>query len=183
MTTPRLRQRYENEVLPGMTEKFGYANPLAVPRLAKIVVSMGVGRATEDRASLEAASSDLAQITGQKPLICKARKSVASFKVREGNPIGCKVTMRRARMYEFLDRLMHVALPRVRDFRGLPTKSFDGHGNYSFGLTEQTVFPEVNVDKVEHVQGMDITIVTTSRTDEETHELLRLFGFPLAARV
>lgn len=179
-TTPRLKERYEKDVVPAMMEKFGYKNRMAVPRLEKIVVSMGIGAATQNRALLEAAAKDLAMITGQKPFVCKARKSVAAFKVRKGMPIGCKVTLRRARMYEFLDRLVHVALPRVRDFRGLPTRSFDGRGNYTFGLSEQTVFPEVNVDEVEHVQGMHITIATTSRTDEEARELLQLLGFPFA---
>ena len=178
-----LKERFEQDVAPALTDEFGYATPMQVPRVRKVVVNIGLGEALTNARALDHAAADLAVITGQRPVITRARKSIATFKVREGNPIGCKVTLRRARMYEFFDRLLHVALPRVRDFRGLPTKSFDGHGNYSFGLSEQTVFPEVNVDKVEHVQGMDITIVTTSRTDEEARELLRLFGVPLAAGV
>jgi len=177
---PRLKDIYEQKVVPALVEKFGYKNRMAVPKLSKIVVNMGVGRATDTKGLLESAAADMAVIAGQKAQITRARKSVSQFKVRQGNPVGCRVTLRRSRMFEFLDRLTHTALPRVRDFRGLPSKSFDGHGNYSFGLREQTVFPEINVDKVEHVQGMHVTIVTTSGSDEEAHEMLRLLGFPFA---
>jgi large subunit ribosomal protein L5 len=149
-----------------------------LPRVVKVVVNMGVGKATENRRRLDQASSELALITGQKPIVTKARKSVSAFKVRQGNPIGCKVTLRGARMFEFLDRLINIVIPRIRDFRGLPRKAFDGRGNYTLGISEQTVFPEVNLDKIEFVQGMDITVVTTARNDAEAYELLRAFGMP-----
>ena len=161
-----------------MRERFGYTNTLAVPRLDKIVVNMGVGNAHEDKARLEQGQADLPLITGQKPAVTRAKRSVASFKIRDGYPVGLKVTMRGRRMYEFLDRLMSIAIPRLRDFRGLSTSSFDGRGNYSMGVGEQLIFPEIKVDDVQVVQGMDITIVTTARTDEEALELLRLFGMP-----
>lgn len=178
----RLKQHYLQEVVPALRERFGYRNVMAVPRLSKIVVNMGVGKALENADRLEKALTDLATVTGQRPVVCKARKSVAGFKLREGNPIGCKVTLRHDRMYEFLDRLVNIAMPRVRDFRGVPDDAFDGTGNYSLGLSEQTVFPEVTADKVEFVQGMDVIIVTTAKTDEECRELLARLGMPFAAR-
>ena len=175
---PRLKTVYEEEIIPQLKEKFGRENRLALPRLDKIVVSMGVSTATTDKKHVDDAASSLAEITGQKPLRCKSRKSIANFRLREGLDIGCKVTLRRARMYEFLDRLISLALPRVRDFRGLNPDSLDGHGNYSLGLSEQLVFPELNPDKYTRPQGMNITICTESSTDEETRELLRAFGMP-----
>jgi len=183
----RLKERYEQQIVPELMERFGYRNPLAVPRLSKIVLNMGVGRTLENSARLDKCMDELAMITGQRPAVRKAKKSVAGFKygttsLRKGHPIGCKVTLRRERMYEFLDRLISVALPRVRDFRGLPEESFDGTGNYSLGLAEQMVFPEVDMDKVEFVQGMDVTIVTSAKTDEEGRELLAGFGMPFAPR-
>mgnify|MGYP001124050864 FL=1 len=165
--------------IPQLTKKFEYSNPLEVPRLEKIIVNMGVGEAKEDKKALEAAVNDLTAITGQKPAITRARKSVAGFKIREGLPIGCKVTLRRSRMYEFFDRLVNVAIPRIKDFRGLNPRSFDGRGNYSFGVEEQVIFPEVDYDKIEKLIGMDITIVTTAKTDEEARELVILLGMPL----
>ena len=174
----RLKERYFKEIVPQLAEKLGSRNTMAVPRLTKIVVNMGVGLALENADRLEKAMSDLAIITGQKPVLRKATKSVAGFKLREGSPIGCKVTLRRERMFEFLDRLINVALPRIRDFRGLSARSFDGTGNYSLGISEQSVFPEVDVDKVEFVQGMDITIVTTAKSDDDCRELLAEFGMP-----
>jgi len=176
--TPRLKERYEKEILPAMREKFGRENRLSLPRVEKIVVSMGVGSAMQDKKHIEEAQSALSEITGQKPLICKARKSIANFRLREGVPIGCKVTLRGARMYEFLDRLVSLALPRVRDFRGLKPNAFDGHGNYSLGLTEQLVFPELNPDKYMRPQGMNIAICCTAGSDEESREMLRMFGLP-----
>ncbi len=163
-------------------KKFGYSNALSVPRLKKIVVNMGVGSALENKNRLDDAMKDLARITGQKPMMRKAKKSIAGFKLREDNPIGCKVTLRRERMYEFLDRLINVAIPRFRDFRGVSDKAFDGTGNYSMGVAEQSVFPEVDADRMEFVQGMDVTLVTTAKTDEECRELLTLFGMPFATR-
>jgi large subunit ribosomal protein L5 len=174
----RQSERYKSEIVPAMQETFGYPNVMAVPRLEKIVLNMGVGNAREEKARLEQGQRDLAAIAGQAPVVTVARMSVAQFKIREGYPCGLKVTLRGERMYEFLDRLISVAIPRLRDFRGLPTRSFDGHGNYSMGIGEQLVFPEVKVDDVEVVQGMDITICTTARTDEEARELLRQFGMP-----
>ena len=176
--TPRLKQKYEDEVVKAMTEKFGYKNRLEVPRLAKITLNMGVGEASQDKKKVQTAAEEMALIAGQKPVITKAKKSIAQFKLREGMPIGCKVTLRRDRMYEFLDRLVTVAMPRIRDFRGLNARSFDGRGNYAMGLKEQIVFPEISYDKIEKVRGMDIIVTTTAGTDEEARELLRLFGFP-----
>src|SRR5207244_5886167 len=178
MSTTRLQELYETTVRPALMQEFGYKNPMQVPRLEKIVVNMGVGEAVQDSKKAEAAAADLTAITGQHPVITKAKKSIAQFKLREGMPIGCKVTLRRERMYEFLDRLVTVALPRVRDFRGLNPKSFDGRGNYAMGLKEQIIFPEVNYDQIDKVRGMDVIVTTTAKTDEEARELLRLFNFP-----
>ncbi|HJW78070.1 MAG TPA: 50S ribosomal protein L5 [Beijerinckiaceae bacterium] len=163
---------------PSLKEKFGYANPMQVPRLDKIVINMGVGEAVADRKKLDNAMADLAKISGQKPVATKARKSVANFKLREGMPIGCKVTLRRERMFEFLDRLVNVALPRVRDFRGVSPKSFDGRGNFALGIREQIVFPEINYDEVDESRGMDVIICTTAQTDDEARALLEGFGIP-----
>jgi len=174
----RMQGIYESQIIKAMTEKFGYTNSLQVPRLEKIVINMGVGEATQDKKKVEIAASEMELIAGQKPVITRAKKSIAQFKLREGMPIGCKVTLRRERMYEFLDRLITIALPRVRDFRGLNPKSFDGRGNYAMGLKEQLVFPEISYDKIEKIRGMDIIVTTTAKTDEEARELLRLFGFP-----
>jgi large subunit ribosomal protein L5 len=174
----RLLDAYKEKVVPELKKRFGYANTLAVPRVEKIVVNMGVGKATENKKRLEDAVKDLAAITGQKPLITRARKSVSAFKLRRGNEIGCKVTLRGKRMYEFLDRLISLAMPRIRDFRGFSPESFDKFGNYTLGLAEQLVFPEINIDKVEFVQGMDITIVVTGGSAEASRELLRMLGFP-----
>jgi len=179
--TPRLKADYDERIAKAMTEKFGYKNRLEVPRLEKIVINMGVGDATQDKKKVEAAAAEMEQIAGQKPVITKAKKSIAQFKLREGMPIGCKVTLRRDRMFEFLDRLVTIALPRVRDFRGLNAKSFDGRGNYAMGLKEQIVFPEINYDQIDKVRGMDIIVTTTAKTDEEARELLRLFNFPFPA--
>jgi large subunit ribosomal protein L5 len=175
---PRLRKDYDDRIAQAMTEKFGYKNKFEIPRLDKIVINMGVGEATQDKKKVEAAAAEMQAISGQKPVIAKAKKSIAQFKLREGMPIGCKVTLRRERMYEFLDRLVTIALPRVRDFRGLNPKSFDGRGNYAMGLKEQIIFPEINYDQIDKVRGMDIIITTTAKTDEEARELLRLFNFP-----
>lgn len=175
---PRFQERYEKVVRPALAEKFGRTNPLSIPRIEKIVVNMGVGSAVQDKKDLELAADALAQITGQRPVITRARKAIAGFRLRQGMAIGCKVTLRRQRMYEFLERLIVLALPRVRDFRGLSDQAFDGHGNYSLGLSEQLVFPELNPDKYPKVQGMNITIVTTAETDDEARELLRLMGMP-----
>jgi large subunit ribosomal protein L5 len=174
----RLLDAYREKIVPELKSRFGYTNTLAVPRLEKIVVNMGVGKATENKKRLEDAAKDLAAITGQKPLITRARKSVSAFKLRQGNEIGCKVTLRGKRMYEFLDRLISLAMPRIRDFRGFSPDSFDRSGNYTLGLAEQLVFPEINIDKVEFVQGMDITIVITGGSREASRELLRMMGFP-----
>jgi large subunit ribosomal protein L5 len=179
--TPRLKTDYEDRIVKAMTEKFGYKNRLEVPHLEKIVINMGVGEATQDKKKVEAAAAEMQAIAGQKPVITKAKKSIAQFKLREGMPIGCKVTLRRDRMYEFLDRLVTIALPRVRDFRGLNPRSFDGRGNYAMGLKEQIVFPEINYDQIDKVRGMDIIVTTTAKTDEEARELLRLFNFPFPA--
>jgi large subunit ribosomal protein L5 len=175
---PRLRRDYEERIVKAMTEKFGYKNRMEVPRLEKIVINMGVGEATQDKKKVEVAASEMELIAGQKPVITKAKTSIAQFKLREGMPIGVKVTLRRERMYEFLDRLITVALPRVRDFRGLNPKSFDGRGNYAMGLKEQIVFPEISYDRIDKVRGMDVIVTTTANTDEEARELLRLFNFP-----
>ena len=176
--TPRLRKLYEDSIIKAMTEKFGYKNAMQVPRLEKIVLNMGVGEATQDKKKVEQAATEMTQIAGQKAVVTKAKKSIAQFKLREGMPIGCKVTLRRERMYEFLDRFVTIALPRVRDFRGLNEKSFDGRGNYATGLKEQLIFPEISYDQVSTIRGMDVIITTTANTDDEARELLRLFGFP-----
>lgn len=175
---PRLQQHYHAVVKKQMTEKFGYQNALEVPRLEKIVINMGVGEAVGDQKKIQSAVADMTAITGQKPVVTKSKKAIAQFKIREGLPIGCKVTLRRDKMWEFLDRLVTIALPRVRDFRGIPGKSFDGEGNYAFGLKEQIVFPEIDYDKMDAVRGMDIVICTTAKTDEEAKELLRGFQMP-----
>jgi large subunit ribosomal protein L5 len=174
----RLQEHYDKVVRPNLMKEFGYDNPLQVPRITKIVVNMGVGEAVQDAKKADAAASELSRITGQKAVVIKSRKSIATFKLREGQNIGCKVTLRRGRMYEFLDRLVTIALPRVRDFRGLNGKSFDGRGNYALGLKEQFVFPEINYDQVDQIRGMDICIVTTARTDAEAKALLKGFDFP-----
>ena len=176
---PRLQERYEKQILPELVKQLGRKNRLSLPRLEKIVVSMGVGSAVTDKKNLDMAADALTQLTGQKPLITKATKSIAGFKLREGLAIGCKVTLRGARMWEFLDRLISLALPRVRDFRGLNPKAFDGHGNYSLGLSEQLVFPELNPDKYTVVQGMNVTVVTTTDSDDESRILLRALGMPM----
>ena len=175
---PRLKAKYDAEIAKAMTEKFGYKNVMEVPQISKIVLNMGVGEATQDKKKVEQAASEMELIAGQKPVVTKAKKSIAQFKLREGMPIGCKVTLRRERMYEFLDRFITIALPRVRDFRGLNPKSFDGRGNYACGLKEQLVFPEISYDRVDQVRGMDVIVTTTAKTDDEARELLRLFGFP-----
>jgi large subunit ribosomal protein L5 len=174
----RLRDLYKSKIIGELEQQFGYTNPMAVPRITKIIVSMGVGRATQDRKYMEEAKKDLTMIAGQAPVVCKAKKSVSNFKVRQGDNTGLKVTLRGVRMYEFMDRLVSLAIPRVRDFRGLNPKGFDGRGNYSLGLNEQTVFPEIDPSKVEFTQGMNITFVTTARTDEEARKLLSCFGMP-----
>ena len=176
---PRLQQKYENEVRPALTQKRGYKNVHQVPRMEKIVVNMGVSASLE-KGAIEDAAKDLAAITGRKAVISKSRKSIANFKLREGQPIGCRVTLRREVMYEFFDRLVAVTLPRIRDFRGVSIRSFDGRGNYSLGLAEQTVFPEIELDKIKRTQGMDITIVTSAPTDEEAREFLKMMGMPFA---
>ena len=177
----RLQEHYNTVVRPALMDEFGYRNPMQVPRLEKIVVNMGVGEAVQDSKKLTSAVNELALITGQKPLVTKARKSIAGFKLREGMSIGCKVTLRGDRMYEFLDRLITIALPRVRDFRGVPGNSFDGRGNYSLGLKEQIVFPEIDYDKIDQVRGMDIAIVTTAKTDAEAKALLKGFDMPFTS--
>ena len=176
---PRLRDAYQEKVIPALMKEFGYKNVMQVPRLTKITLNMGVGEAMADKKVIENAVADMTRISGQKPQITRARKSIANFKVRENWPIGCKVTLRGARMYEFLDRLVSVSIPRIRDFRGLPSRSFDGSGNYSLGIKEQIIFPEIDFDKVDAIRGMDITIVTTAKTDEECRALLVAFNLPL----
>ena len=176
----RLREQYQTEIVPAMSKKFGYKNVMEVPKLEKIVVNMGVGEAKENVKILDSAVADLQVITGQKAIITKAKKAVANFKIREGMPIGCKVTLRGERMYEFLDRLVNLALPRVRDFRGVSADAFDGRGNYALGIKEQLIFPEIEYDKIDKVRGMDVIVVTTAKTDEEARELLRLFNMPFA---
>lgn len=178
MGLPRLKEKYLSEVRPALMKKFGYKNPMQVPKVDKVVINMGVGDATQNSKLLDAAVNDLTVIAGQRPVITRARRSIAAFKVRAGVPIGCKVTIRGDRMYEFLDRLINVALPRVRDFRGVSADSFDGRGNYNLGLREQLIFPEIDYDKVEKVRGMDICVTTTAKTDEEARELLKLLGVP-----
>ncbi|MCJ8190550.1 50S ribosomal protein L5 [Sphingomicrobium aestuariivivum] len=178
---PRLKKDYDERIVKAMTEKFGYKNHMEVPKLEKVVINMGVGEATQDKKKVQTAAAEMEAIAGQKPVITKAKKSIAQFKLREGMPIGAKVTLRRERMYEFIDRLVTIALPRVRDFRGLNPKSFDGRGNYAMGMKEQIVFPEISYDNVDKVRGMDIIVTTTAKTDEEARELLRLFNFPFPA--
>jgi large subunit ribosomal protein L5 len=181
MTTdlaPRLKGRYKAEIAPALKAKFGYKNMMQIPTLTKVVVNMGVGEAARDSKLIEGAIRDLATITGQRPQVTRSRKSIAQFKLRENMPIGAHVTLRNDRMWEFTDRLLSIALPRIRDFRGLSPKQFDGNGNYTFGLTEQVVFPEIEQDKMDRTRGMDITLVTTAKTDEEGRELLRALGFP-----
>jgi len=177
----RMKEKYSKEVVPAMIERFGYKNVMQVPKIEKVVVNMGVGEATGDAKVLDAAVSDLSQITGQKPLITRAKKSIAAFKLRAGVPIGAKVTLRGERMYYFLDKLFNVSLPRIRDFRGVSTRAFDGRGNYTLGIREQLIFPEINIDKIDKIRGMDICIVTTAQSDEEARELLRLLGLPFRA--
>ena len=175
---PRMKQRYDEVIAQAMTEKFGYKNHMEVPKIEKITINMGVGEGSQDKKKVTTAAEEMALISGQKPVVTRAKKSIAQFKLREGMPIGCKVTLRRERMYEFLDRLITIAMPRIRDFRGLNPKSFDGRGNYAMGLKEQIIFPEISYDQIEKVRGMDIIVTTTAKTDEEARELLRLFGFP-----
>jgi len=175
---PRLKAKYQAAIAKAMTEKFGYKNVMEVPVLQKITLNMGVGEGTQDRKKVTIAAAEMERISGQKPVVTRAKKSVAQFKLREGMAIGCKVTLRRERMYEFLDRLITIAMPRIRDFRGLNPKSFDGRGNYAMGLKEQIIFPEISYDQIEKVRGMDIIVTTTAKTDDEARELLRLFGFP-----
>jgi large subunit ribosomal protein L5 len=175
-----LRQRYQEEAVPALQKEFGYGNPMEVPRLTKIVVNIGLGEALTNAKAVEAAVGDLTRITGQKPVITKAKRSIAQFKIREGNTIGVKVTLRGQRMWDFLERLTRIALPRIRDFRGVPTKSFDGRGNYSLGLREQLAFPEIDYDKVDRLRGLELTVVTTAKTDEEAQRLLALLGMPYA---
>ena len=176
----RLLEKYNNEIVPEMIKKFGYKNIMQVPKLSKVIVNMGVGEAKDNSKVLESAMKDMEIITGQKPIITKAKKSIANFKIREGMNIGCKVTLRGSKMYDFTDRLVNLALPRVRDFRGVNPNSFDGRGNYALGLKEQLIFPEIEYDKVDKVRGMDVVFVTTAHTDEEARELLRLFNMPFA---
>ena len=174
----RLKEQYVNEIAPALNSKFGYKSVMQIPKLDKVVINVACGEAKENEKILEAVMKDLGQITGQKAVVCRAKKSVANFKLRQGTPIGCKVTLRGDRMWEFFDRLTSVAIPRIRDFRGISAKSFDGRGNFSMGVTEQLIFPEVDFDSVDHTRGMDITIVTTAKTDEEAKALLDAFGFP-----
>jgi large subunit ribosomal protein L5 len=176
-----LKDKYVNEVISGLKSRFGYKNVMEVPRLEKVIINMGVGEATQEAKAIDAAVNDLTVISGQKPVVTRAKKSIAAFKVRTGMPVGCKVTLRGERMYEFLDKLFNIALPRIRDFRGVSNKSFDGRGNYSLGLREQLIVPEINFDKVDKVRGMDVVIVTSAKTDEEALELLKLMGMPFQA--
>jgi large subunit ribosomal protein L5 len=175
---PRLKDKYKKEILPALMKQFAYKNPLQVPKVTKVVINMGLGEAVSNIKVIDSAVSDLTDITGQRPVVTRAKKSEAGFKLRTGMPIGCKVTLRGDRMYEFLDRLLNVALPRIRDFRGIPAKSFDGRGNYSLGIREQLIFPEIRYDKVDMVRGMDISIATSARSDEEAQMLLESLGFP-----
>ncbi len=177
----RLKTKYQNEVVPALIEKFGYENKMEVPKLEKVLVNMGLGEAIQNPKAIDAAVGDLRAITGQKPIVTRAKKSIAAFKLRAGMQVGAKVTLRGQRMYEFVDKLVNVVLPRVRDFRGVSPKSFDGRGNYSLGMKEQIIFPEIDYDKVDKVRGMDITFVTTAKNDEEARELLRLLGMPFRA--
>jgi large subunit ribosomal protein L5 len=178
--TPRLRSRYAEEIRPALMSEFSYRNVMEAPRLEKIVVNIGIGEAIQNAKALDAAVGDISAITGQRPIVKRAKKSIAQFRLREGMPVGVMVTLRGDRMYEFLDRLCNAALPRLRDFRGVPTRSFDGRGNFSLGLREQLVFPEIDYDKIDKVRGMEITVVTTARTDQEARRLLELFGVPFA---
>jgi large subunit ribosomal protein L5 len=180
MATSRLQERYETTIRPNLMQEFGYKNAMQVPRLDKIVVNMGVGEAVQDTKKIDAAVGDLTAITGQRPIVTRAKRSIATFKLRKDMPIGCKVTLRSQRMYEFLDRLITVALPRVRDFRGIPGRSFDGRGNFALGLKEQIVFPEIDYDRVDAVRGLDVVVVTTARTDAEAKALLKGFDMPFA---
>ena len=175
---PRMKSRYDEVIAAAMTERFGYKNALEVPKIEKITINMGVGEGSQDKKKVQTAADEMALIAGQKPVITKAKKSIAQFKLREGMAIGCKVTLRRERMYEFLDRLITIAMPRIRDFRGVNPKSFDGRGNYAMGLKEQIIFTEISYDQIDKVRGMDIIVTTTAKTDDEARELLRLFGFP-----
>ena len=177
----RLQEKYQKEVVPALTEKFGYKNVMQLPKIEKIIINMGVGEAVGNPKALDSAVSDLTIISGQKPLLTRAKKSLAAWKLREGMPVGCKVTLRGVRMYQFLDKFMNVALPRVRDFRGVSDKAFDGRGNYAVGLKEQLIFPEIEYDKIDKIRGMNIVIVTTAKTDEEARELLKLMGMPFKA--
>ena len=177
----RLQEKYQKEVVPALTEKFGYKNVMQLPKIEKIIINMGVGEAVGNPKALDSAVSDLTIISGQKPLLTRAKKSLAAWKLREGMPIGCKVTLRGVRMYQFLDKFMNVALPRVRDFRGVSDKAFDGRGNYAVGLKEQLIFPEIEYDKIDKIRGMNIVIVTTAKTDEVARELLKLMGMPFKA--
>ncbi len=180
---PRLEVLYRTDIVPGMVKKFGYKNRMQVPKLEKITLNIGVGKAKEEAASLKKAQEDIRVISGQQPIVTHAKKAISNFKIRQGDPVGCCVTLRRARMYEFLDRLISTAFPRVRDFSGLYDKSFDGRGNYSMGIKEQIIFPEIDYDKVDKIRGMNITITTTAKTDEEAYELLSLLGFPFKKRI
>ncbi len=174
----RLKDRYQNEIAPALQQKFAYTNVMQIPKLDKIVINMGVGEAVQNSKAIDSAVADLMKLSGQKPVVTRAKKSIAAFKLREGMPIGCKVTLRGQRMYEFIDRLLNVALPRVRDFRGVSAKAFDGRGNYTLGIKEQLIFPEMEYDKIDKLRGMDVVFVTTAKTDEEARELLRGFGMP-----
>jgi len=176
----RLLERYRSEVVPALVREFGYSNPMQVPRLSKIVVNIGLGEALQNAKAIDAATGDLATITGQRPIVTRAKRSIAQFRLRTGNPVGAKVTLRGHRMWDFLDRLTTLALPRLRDFRGVPSRSFDGRGNYSLGLREQLAFPEIDYDKVDRLRGLEISIVTTAKTDEESKKLLELLGMPFA---
>jgi large subunit ribosomal protein L5 len=177
----RLKRKYQDDVIPAMMKEFGYKNSMQVPRLDKITVNVGVGEATQNAKAIDATVAEITAITGQKPVVTRAKKAIANFKLREGVPIGCMVTLRRERMYEFLDRLIHVALPRVRDFKGISSRAFDGRGNYSLGLREQIIFPEIHADRVEKTRGMTVTIATTANTDQEGLALLRLMGMPFSS--
>lgn len=179
---PRLIAEYQEKIVPALMKRFGYKNPMQVPKLEKIVVNMGVGEAIQDAKLLDRSIEDLMTITGQRPITIKAKKSISNFKLRAGNKVGCKVTLRRWRMYEFLDRLINVAIPRIRDFRGLSDRSFDGRGNFTFGIREQIIFPEIDYDKIDRIRGMDVTIVTSAKSDEEAYELLQAFGMPFRKR-
>jgi len=176
-----MKDKYNDEVAKGLMEKFGYKNVMEIPKIEKVVINMGVGEAVSNPKILDVAVNDMMTIAGQKPVVTRAKKSIAAFKIREGMPIGAKVTLRGQRMYEFLDKLLNIALPRVRDFRGVSPKSFDGRGNYTMGIKEQLIFPEIEYDKIDKIRGMDIIIVTTAKTDEEAHELLKLMGMPFSA--